>query len=244
MFLTVINFLQRDMVINNGVPFTNITYATRVPKLCNFIYFLVTSMQSITTLSGFCHTVFPLVSARFEPNVVWVLVKSHALIGKFWIMSLLTIDLKSISDEWQIVPWYLWASLAAVVSFLVKPSKLSLTFCMKAASWFFWHQCMLDPFHHFFIRNPHTWCGKFNVHPGCHIRCGTLFLQVMGWWICYQYLLCWTNTQYNQNVPSCWWNWFLYCNSQIASCFLLSRLRKDLHCTYVCTWRSFLGRSW
>ena len=134
-FLTFTNFRPRAMVVNNGAPFTKIKSATRVTNLCHLKIYRDKATKSITTLSGICHTIFSLVSARFGPNLLWYLVISDSVIGQCCIMFYLTMDLKSLSDGWPIITWDPCASLATRVSLLANPLKFLQTVCTKATYW-------------------------------------------------------------------------------------------------------------
>ena len=66
---------------------------TRAIKLCNFKNPL-SQQHKPSILSSFCWTIFYLLPERSGLNMVWKLVMSVAVIGKFWIMLLLNMDLK------------------------------------------------------------------------------------------------------------------------------------------------------
>ena len=78
---------------------------------------------------------------------------SEALIEKFYIMLLITMDLNSLSDGLPMIPWYSQASLAMAISFLLKPSKNFRAVCMKNTTCDFLAS-MYDKLISFFL----NWC--------------------------------------------------------------------------------------
>ena len=69
---------------------------------------------------------------------------SETVIGKFWIILLLNMDLKYISDVWQIIIWYYQVSLAVAIYLLEKTLNFTRQFLQNPRPVFYCHQYMVE----------------------------------------------------------------------------------------------------